>query len=454
MINRFMKRSRVLLLLYHDFYNLNNIIRCITMLSHNGKTQAERMDPPGTQSSQPQLKWRLASLALAVGIIGTALAAHVAGFNLATSAAALFPQGTWLSSAFTAVGTLENAGASAAMVAGGLLSVAVIRLSAVLLKAAFSFIYDKIEARFPSTGAENAPLRQVRQSRTVVRRKPKRVVQADGAHEDAGPSAAALSHTVSTDTDASDLFVSAASSINSEASFIQIASDSSEASSLDPESDYNDNQESDLSNAAVLQHTPSVSGNDKQVVHSADDQATAHTQQEVVTPTQNPERAVQADQTLSGGVMLSAQPAIAIQEQAALKVQSCFRGFIVRQDAVHAKAAHSDAALIDTADDAHGLTNSGAGNDAQEQANPHTTTAAALSLTGTAAGAHEDAGPSAAALSHTVSTDTDASDLFVSADSSIGSGDPADLDAASEQVAGAHPAELSPEEGLKLILRW
>ena len=130
MINRFMKRSRVLLLLYHDFYNLNNIIRCIMMLSHNGKAQAERMDTPGAQPSQPKLKWRLAPLAI-VG--GTALAAYFAGFNLATMAAAIFPQGTWLFSALTAVGTLGSVGASAAMVAGGLLSVAVIVLSAVLI---------------------------------------------------------------------------------------------------------------------------------------------------------------------------------------------------------------------------------------------------------------------------------------------------------------------------------
>ena len=77
-----------------------------------------------------KLKWGLAPLAI-VG--GTALAAYFAGFNLATMAAAIFPQGTWLFSALTAVGTLGSVGASAAMVAGGLLSVAVIRLSAVLI---------------------------------------------------------------------------------------------------------------------------------------------------------------------------------------------------------------------------------------------------------------------------------------------------------------------------------
>tara|TARA_B100000683_G_scaffold167855_1_gene161794 strand:+ start:564 stop:809 length:246 start_codon:yes stop_codon:yes gene_type:complete len=73
------------------------------------------------------LKWALTSLAI-VGIpVGsTALAAYFAGFNLAIKAASFFALGSWFSSVFMTLRSLNHVVASAAMVAGGLLSTAVV----------------------------------------------------------------------------------------------------------------------------------------------------------------------------------------------------------------------------------------------------------------------------------------------------------------------------------------
>lgn len=119
-------------------------------MNNNNTISSRSESEASSASSTSKLTWSGGiTIAAILLVVYTVVSAHVYGFNLATMAAGIFSSGTWLFSALTTLGHLTPVTAfnpivgSAAMVAGGLLSVAgVIRLSTALLHAAFKACSD------------------------------------------------------------------------------------------------------------------------------------------------------------------------------------------------------------------------------------------------------------------------------------------------------------------------